>query len=120
MDRLYEDVTAGDEGSALDLLADEPEDGEAGEDEAGGEGAVVRAAAVRAFEAAGRGWDGLAPEARLALSPRPYQEDALAAWIEGRGRGVVVLPTGAGKTVLALMAIARAGVRPLIVVPTLE
>src|SRR5205814_7248172 len=62
----------------------------------------------------------LQPEPALALSPRAYQEDALVSWIESRGRGVVVLPTGAGKTVLALMAIARAGVRPLIVVPTLE
>jgi superfamily II DNA or RNA helicase len=40
--------------------------------------------------------------------------------VEAHGRGVVVLPTGAGKTVLALMAVARMGVRPLIVVPTIE
>ncbi|HWQ12614.1 MAG TPA: DEAD/DEAH box helicase [Roseiflexaceae bacterium] len=58
--------------------------------------------------------------ARLALTPRPYQEDALAAWLQAGGRGVVVLPTGAGKTVLALMAIARLGLRALVVVPTIE
>ena len=58
--------------------------------------------------------------AKLALTPRPYQEDALAAWLAAGGRGVVVLPTGAGKTVLALMAIARLGLRTLVVVPTIE
>src|SRR5205807_1440288 len=67
-----------------------------------------------------RGWEALEPRPRLALTPREYQEEALSAWVEARGRGTVVLPTGAGKTVLALMAIARAGVRPLIVVPTIE
>lgn len=58
--------------------------------------------------------------AKLALTPRPYQEDALAAWLSAGGRGVVVLPTGAGKTVLALMAIAKLGLRALVVVPTIE
>jgi superfamily II DNA or RNA helicase len=58
--------------------------------------------------------------AKLAFTPRPYQEDALAAWLAADGRGVVVLPTGAGKTVLALMTIARLGLRALVVVPTIE
>lgn len=58
--------------------------------------------------------------ARLALTPRPYQSEALAAWLAADGRGTVVLPTGAGKTVLALMAIARLKLRTLIVVPTIE
>jgi superfamily II DNA or RNA helicase len=57
---------------------------------------------------------------RLALQPRPYQEDALAAWLAAAARGVVVLPTGAGKTVLAMMAIDRLRVRTLVVVPTIE
>jgi superfamily II DNA or RNA helicase len=58
--------------------------------------------------------------ARLALTPRPYQDDALASWLAAEGRGVVILPTGAGKTVLALMAIERLKQRTLIVVPTIE
>jgi superfamily II DNA or RNA helicase len=57
---------------------------------------------------------------KLALTPRPYQDDALAAWLAADGRGVVVLPTGAGKTVLALMAIDRLKLRTLVVVPTIE
>ena len=57
---------------------------------------------------------------KLALTPRPYQDDALAAWLAAGGRGVVVLPTGAGKTILALMATERLKLRTLVVVPTIE
>lgn len=62
----------------------------------------------------------LEPAPALALTPRPYQEEAVSAWLEEGGRGVIVLPTGAGKTVVALTAAARMGIRPLVVVPTLE
>ena len=34
----------------------------------------------------------------LSIEPRPYQEDALTAWLAEESAGVVVLPTGAGKT----------------------
>ena len=44
----------------------------------------------------------------LGATPRIYQEEALAAWCRQQGRGVVVLPTGAGKTMLALMATSAA------------
>jgi superfamily II DNA or RNA helicase len=56
----------------------------------------------------------------LDLRPRSYQSDAVAAWLRAGGRGIVVLPTGAGKTVVAYDALARLGVRTLIVVPTIE
>ncbi len=52
------------------------------------------------------------------ISLRPYQSDALLAWELGDRRGIVVLPTGAGKTRLALAAIARVGGRALCLVPT--
>jgi len=50
---------------------------------------------------------------------RPYQEAALAAWELAGRQGTAVLPTGSGKTRLALAAIARAGVPTLCLVPTL-
>ena len=57
---------------------------------------------------------------QLRLTPRSYQREAVDAWLCAGGRGVVVLPTGAGKTVVAFDAIARLGVRTLVVVPTIE
>jgi len=49
-----------------------------------------------------------------------YQEQAVRAWRRSDQRGVVVLPTGAGKTVVALEAISVAARPALIVVPTLD
>lgn len=57
---------------------------------------------------------------RLQGTPRPYQAEALAAWQTAGGRGVVVLPTGAGKTFVALMAIAALRLCTLVLVPTLD
>lgn len=50
---------------------------------------------------------------------RDYQDEALLSWKRAGRRGVVVLPTGAGKTVLALKAIEELGEATLVVVPTL-
>ena len=58
--------------------------------------------------------------AKLRFEARPYQQDALNRWLAHDGRGVVVLPTGAGKTVVALMTIEHTRLRTLIVVPTIE
>ncbi len=49
---------------------------------------------------------------------RPYQEAALAAWRQAGRRGVVVLPTGSGKTRLALGAIAATRTPALCLAPT--
>jgi superfamily II DNA or RNA helicase len=49
---------------------------------------------------------------------RPYQEAALSAWELGHRRGVVALPTGSGKTRLALAAMGRTGLSALCLVPT--
>ena len=51
------------------------------------------------------------------LRLREYQQEAVRKWLERR-RGVVVLPTGAGKTYIALGVIKRLRCRTLIVVPT--
>ena len=57
---------------------------------------------------------------RVHREPRPYQAEALAAWERSRGRGVVVLPTGSGKSWLAMMAIDRKRRGTLVVAPTLD
>jgi len=49
---------------------------------------------------------------------RPYQEAALTAWDLSNRMGTLVLPTGAGKTRVALAAMARAKVPTLCLVPT--
>lgn len=51
---------------------------------------------------------------------RPYQREALDEWKDGGGRGTVVLPTGAGKTYVALKAIEETAEHTFVVVPTLE
>jgi superfamily II DNA or RNA helicase len=58
------------------------------------------------------------PAFRTPVELRPYQRAALAAWDLAGRRGVVVLPTGSGKTRLALAAIAQAGEPALCLVPT--
>ena len=50
---------------------------------------------------------------------RDYQERALEKWMEDR-RGCIVLPTGSGKTYVAMAAISEISQATLIVVPTLE
>ncbi|MDQ2694403.1 MAG: DEAD/DEAH box helicase family protein, partial [Pseudomonadota bacterium] len=56
----------------------------------------------------------------LAVEPYPHQHAALAAWRGAGGRGVVVLPTGAGKTLVGVLALCRAGRDALVVVPTID
>jgi superfamily II DNA or RNA helicase len=58
--------------------------------------------------------------ARVHREPRPFQQEALDAWVKARGRGVVVLPTGAGKTHVAVMAIDSKKRSTLVVAPTLD
>jgi superfamily II DNA or RNA helicase len=109
-----DDLAGDDLFAALDQAADESDDD--------GELAAVStpAASPDLVTPALRASHGLARAARFDLTPRPYQEEALAAWLRQQGRGVVVLPTGAGKTVVALMAAARLGVKTLVVAPTIE
>ncbi|MFB6280587.1 MAG: DEAD/DEAH box helicase family protein [Haloferacaceae archaeon] len=51
---------------------------------------------------------------------RPYQAAALDAWRDAGRRGVVEMPTGSGKTVVAIAAMADLDVPALVVVPTLD
>ncbi len=56
----------------------------------------------------------------LEMTPYPHQSEALAAWKLAGRQGVVVLPTAAGKTYLAQMAMQATPRTTLIVVPTLD
>jgi superfamily II DNA or RNA helicase len=56
----------------------------------------------------------------LQVEPRPYQEEALTNWLAEGSSGVVVLPTGAGKTLVAALAIHETQLWTLAVVPTLD
>ena len=89
--------------------------------------AVAYASVVLALRRAGftyedeaRRYEELAHGARVHREPRFYQSEALEAWKRNRGRGVVVLPTGAGKTQLAMMAIDDRRRSTLVVAPTLD
>ena len=63
-------------------------------------------------------------ELSLALSaertPFPHQAEAIEAWLGAGKRGVVVLPTGSGKSYVAELAISRAGRSALVIAPTID
>ena len=59
-------------------------------------------------------------ELRTGYDLREYQREALDAWREAGRRGVLELPTGSGKTVIAIAAMAELGVPTLVVVPTVD
>ncbi len=63
---------------------------------------------------------GLSLQSITSLPLFDYQEQAIASWQDLDQRGIVVLPTGAGKTVVALKAISLVNRPALIVVPTLD
>jgi superfamily II DNA or RNA helicase len=69
-----------------------------------------RPAGARPSEPVVEGWS--------AIELRPYQEAALLAWEMAGRRGIVVLPTGSGKTMVAVAAMARTGLPTLCLVPT--
>jgi superfamily II DNA or RNA helicase len=59
-------------------------------------------------------------EPRLSFQLYPHQQEALEAWKAHGQRGLVILPTGAGKTIVGVLALAQAGRSGLVVVPTLD
>jgi superfamily II DNA or RNA helicase len=73
----------------------------------------------RSFADHARNYPDLPPPRHEGPAPYPFQREALQAW-ERSKRGVVELPTGSGKTRLALMAMRAVGRGTLVLVPTLE
>jgi superfamily II DNA or RNA helicase len=76
------------------------------------------AAAHGIRERAGHGYGGAAPALFDPRTPRDYQRDALERWRAAGYRGSVVLPTGAGKSFVAVLAIHATGGRACVVAPT--
>lgn len=54
------------------------------------------------------------------ITLRYYQKEAINAWVGAGLRGTIVLPTGAGKTILGIFAICAVNASTLIVVPTID
>ncbi len=80
---------------------------------------ALRKAGV-AYEDEARQYETLSGGALSHHEPRPYQKEAIEAWRARRGRGVIVLPTGAGKTHVAVMGIDLWRRSTLVVAPTLD
>lgn len=57
---------------------------------------------------------------RLERQPFPHQAEAVDAWFQGGRHGVVVLPTGSGKTFVAQLIMERLGRSTLVVTPTID
>ncbi len=76
--------------------------------------------AKTAYEDAAKKYDTFAFKQKFHLSPRPYQTASIEAWRANERCGVIVLPTGAGKTHAATMAIEMCGRQTLVVVPTID
>ena len=74
----------------------------------------------RAYRDDARVYDKVTWELKVTKQAFPHQLEGLDAWWKGRGTGVVVLPTGTGKTHLACLAIERASRPTLVVTPTID
>jgi superfamily II DNA or RNA helicase len=51
---------------------------------------------------------------------RDYQKEAKDAWIANGKRGILVLPTGSGKTIIGIKAISLLNISTIVVAPTLD
>ncbi len=67
-----------------------------------------------------RGYETLELTPRRQREPFPHQREALDAWLAAKRRGVVVLPTGSGKSYVAELAMARCQRSTLVVAPTID
>lgn len=82
---------------------------------------------TESLEASGTHYNNRAPayhdlqlQSAIEMTPYPHQIEALQAWRQAGARGIVVLPTGGGKTYVAQLAMTGIQKSTLIVVPTLD
>lgn len=73
-----------------------------------------------AYQDEARSWQQSPWPLRTSRDPFPHQTEGLETWWRQGGRGVVVLPTGTGKTYLAILAIHCAARPTLVVTPTID
>ena len=74
----------------------------------------------QAYSDQARAYEELETGLQVRREPRPFQAAALKSWWAAGGQGQVILPTGSGKSHVALMAIDRARRSALVVAPTLD
>ena len=72
------------------------------------------------YEDAARAYQPTPWKARSERTPFPHQTEAVETWWREKGHGLVVLPTGTGKTFVAILAIERAGRPAMVVTPTID
>src|SRR2546423_6231435 len=72
------------------------------------------------FEDAARAYQEFDFPTKLLFEPRPYQQQAIEEWNRAGRQGVIRLPTGAGKSLVAQIAIGETKRTTLIVVPTID
>jgi len=73
-----------------------------------------------AYQDEARSYDKTPWPLHTSRDPFPHQTEAVATWWNSGARGVVVLPTGTGKTHVAILAIQKAGRPALVVTPTID
>ena len=62
----------------------------------------------------------LSLSSRITQTPRPFQSEALEAWVNAGGCGTIILPTGAGKSSVGQQAIEIVQRSSLVVAPTID
>ncbi len=67
-----------------------------------------------------KSYDLLKLQLKSTIEPRSHQSEAKQAWVTAGYRGVVNLPTGAGKTILAILCMSAVGRPSLVCVPTID
>lgn len=75
-----------------------------------------------AFADNARGWpkENAGWKLQTSREPFPHQKEAVEAWVKAGRRGCVILPTGTGKTFVAVLSINHTQRPTLIVTPTID